>query len=121
VPDQHDPRAIGGLIPAHPLRLSARFTPALPPGCTILYNILKYNALNILARILQLGESVQQYRPRRHRNQKPKRKRGMAHRKSSARSKGRKGRGLTLATMVLSGWLLAGLSMVISIGMILPV
>ena len=45
----------------------------------------------------------------------------MAHRRSSARSKARKGRGLTLATMVLSGWLLAGLSMAILIGLNPPV
>jgi hypothetical protein len=45
----------------------------------------------------------------------------MAHRKSSARSKARKGKGLTLATMLLSGWLLAALSMAISIGFNLPV
>ncbi len=45
----------------------------------------------------------------------------MAHRRASARSKARKGRGLTLATMVLSGWMLAGLSMAISIGMNLPI
>ncbi len=41
---------------------------------------------------------------------------GMAHRRNYARSKARKGKGLTLATMVLTGWLLAGLSMAISIG-----
>ncbi len=45
----------------------------------------------------------------------------MAHRRASARSKARKGRGLTLATMVLSGWLLAGLSMAILIGLNPPV
>ncbi len=45
----------------------------------------------------------------------------MAHRRASTRAKARKGKGLTLATMVLSGWLLAGLSMAISIGLNLPV
>ncbi len=52
---------------------------------------------------------------------KVKEEKRMAHRRSYARSKARKGRGLTLATMVLSGWLLAGLSMAISIGLNLPV
>ena len=41
---------------------------------------------------------------------------GMAHRRAYARSQARRGKGLTLATMVLSGWLLAGLSIAISIG-----
>jgi hypothetical protein len=52
---------------------------------------------------------------------KTKEDKRMAHRRSSARTKARKGRGLTLATMVPSGWLLAGLSMAISIGLNLPV
>jgi hypothetical protein len=46
---------------------------------------------------------------------------GMAHRRVYPRSKARKGKGLTLATMVLSGWLLAGLSIAISIGFNPPV
>ena len=46
---------------------------------------------------------------------------GMAHRRVYPRSKARKGKGLTLATMVLSGWLLAALSMAISIGLNPPV
>ncbi len=45
----------------------------------------------------------------------------MAHRRTTWRTKRRKGRGLTLATMVLSGWLLAGLSMALSFGMNPPV
>ena len=45
----------------------------------------------------------------------------MAQRRVYPRSKARKGRGLTLATMVLSGWLLAALSMAISIGLNPPV
>lgn len=45
----------------------------------------------------------------------------MARRRVYARSKGRKGKGLSLATMVLSGWILAGLSMAISIGLNPPV
>ncbi len=46
---------------------------------------------------------------------------GMAHRRTSWRTKRHKGKGLTLATMVLSGWLLAGLSMALSFGMNPPV
>lgn len=45
----------------------------------------------------------------------------MAHRRTTWRSKGRKGKGLTLATMVVSGWLLAVLSLAISFGLNPPV
>ncbi len=45
----------------------------------------------------------------------------MAHRRTSWRTKRHKGKGLTLAPMVLSGWLLAGLSMALSFGMNPPV
>ena len=83
-------------------------------------NLLKNNKLNYMARILLrvswysdtgphviATKNIEEY--------------GMAHRKAYPRSKARKGKGLTLATMVLSGWLLAGLSMAISIGFNPPV
>ncbi len=97
-----------------------RFTRAAQSDLSNLDNLLKNNKLKYLARKLLLVSWYGDTDPNIIAT-KNKEEYGMAHRRAYARSKGRKGKGLTLATMVLSGWLLAGLSMAISIGLNPPV
>ena len=115
--DQHDPRAIRRLILP---QLSARFTRRAPTVWSGLDKLLKYIKLICLARNLLWVSWYSDTDPNVIATNN-KEEYGMAHRRVYARSKARKGKGLTLATMVLSGWLLAGLSMAISIGFNPPV
>ena len=115
--DQHDPRAIRRLIPR---KLSVRFTGGVPRFCSGLDKLLKYIKLNCLARKLLLVGWYSNTDPNVIATNY-KEEYGMAHRRAYARSQARRGKGLTLATMVLSGWLLAGLSIAISMGLNPPV
>ncbi len=97
-----------------------RFTDGAPTVCSGLDKLLKNIKLNYLARNLLWVGWYSDTDPNVIATNN-KEEYGMAHRRVYARSKARKGKGLTLATMVLSGWLLAGLSMAISIGFNPPV
>ncbi len=97
-----------------------RFTGGPPTVCSGLDKLLKYIKLSCLARNLLLVSWYGDTDPNVIAT-KNKEEYGMAHRRAYARSKARKGKGLTLATMVLSGWILTGLSMAISIGLNPPV